>query len=203
MSLTAPAPAKPHTAGPHLSRLLTRARRTVFPPLAGSVCALGIWELLPRAGAVKDAYFPPFTTVARALADELAESAFWSALADTLTGWLLSLLLAVLLGLASGVLIASVPLLRQLTATTIEFLRPIPSVALVPVAVLVFGTDLRSSLLLAVYAAYWQVLIQVLYGAGDTDPVAYDTARAYGLGPLACIRRVTLPTALPYLITGV
>jgi ABC-type nitrate/sulfonate/bicarbonate transport system permease component len=47
------------------------------------------------------------------------------------------------------------------------------------------------------------VLIQVLYGVQDVDPVAYDTARSYGLGPWARVRHVLWPTALPYVMTGV
>ncbi len=71
-----------------------------------------------------------------------------------------------------GVVIGSVPLLRAVTASTIEFLRPIPSVALIPVAVLLYGTGMASTLLLVVYAAFWQVLVQVLAGVQDVDPVA-------------------------------
>ena len=81
-----------------------------------------------------------------------------------------------------------VPYLRQATSSTIEFLRPIPSVALIPLAVLLYGSELRSVLLLVVYASFWQVLIQVLYGVQDVDPVAEETARSYGLGTWARIR---------------
>jgi ABC-type nitrate/sulfonate/bicarbonate transport system permease component len=106
-------------------------------------------------------------------------------------------------GVAAGVLVSVVPYLREVTASTIEFLRPIPSVALIPLAVLLYGTELRSVLLLVVYASFWQVLIQVLYGIQDVDPVAEETARAYDLGTWARIRHVLWPTALPYVMTGV
>nr|WP_245159047.1 ABC transporter permease subunit [Blastococcus sp. TF02A_35] len=91
---------------------------------------------------------------------------------------------------------------REATASTIEFLRPIPSVALIPIAVLLYGSQLESKLLLVVYASFWQVLVQVLYGVQDVDPVAQDTARAYGLGRWARVRYLTWPTALPYVMTG-
>jgi ABC-type nitrate/sulfonate/bicarbonate transport system permease component len=85
----------------------------------------------------------------------------------------------------------------------VEFLRPIPSVALIPLAVLLYGTDLQSTLLLVVYAAFWQILVQVLYGVADVDPVADETARSYRLGPWARVRYLLWPTALPYVLTGV
>jgi ABC-type nitrate/sulfonate/bicarbonate transport system permease component len=122
---------------------------------------------------------------------------------DTVQGWALGLTIATVAGVVLGVVVGSLPLLRDVTASTIEFLRPIPSVALIPLAVLLFGNDIRSKLLLVVYAAFWQVLIQVLYGVQDVDPVAADTARSYRLGRWARARHVTWPTALPYVITGV
>ncbi|GCB44280.1 ABC transporter permease [Streptomyces sp. NL15-2K] len=170
---------------------------------AGLAAFLALGEAVPRLGLVKEAYFPPTSRIADALLDEVADSAFWTALGDTLTGWALGLAIASCAGIVVGVLISVVPHLREATASTIEFLRPIPSVALIPLAVLLYGSELRSVLLLVVYASFWQVLIQVLYGVQDVDPVAEETARSYGLGTWARIRHVLWPTALPYVMTGV
>jgi ABC-type nitrate/sulfonate/bicarbonate transport system permease component len=170
---------------------------------AGLAAFLALGEAVPRLGLVKEAYFPPTSRIAGALGDELADPAFWTALGDTLTGWALGLALAVGAGIVVGVLLSVVPHLREATASTIEFLRPIPSVALIPLAVLLYGTELRSVLLLVVYASFWQVLIQVLYGVQDVDPVAEETARSYGLSAWARVRHVLWPTALPYVMTGV
>ncbi|MDC0771196.1 ABC transporter permease [Streptomyces sp. HD] len=170
---------------------------------AGLVAFLALGEALPRLGLVKEAYFPPTSRIAGALADEVADSTFWTALGDTLTGWALGVAIASCAGIVVGVVVSVVPHLREATASTIEFLRPIPSVALIPLAVLLYGSELRSVLLLVVYAAFWQVLIQVLYGVQDVDPVADETARSYGLGTWARIRHVLWPTALPYVMTGV
>ncbi|MET7296173.1 ABC transporter permease [Streptomyces griseoloalbus] len=170
---------------------------------AGMAAFLALGEAVPRSGLVEEDYFPPTSRIAGALGTELADGAFWTALGDTLTGWALGLAIAVGAGIVVGVLLAVVPYLREATASTIEFLRPIPSVALIPLAVLLYGTELRSVLLLVVYAAFWQVLIQVLHGVQDVDPVAEETARSYGLGPWARIRHVLWPTALPYVMTGV
>ncbi|MET7474340.1 ABC transporter permease subunit [Streptomyces sp. NPDC005648] len=170
---------------------------------AGLAAFLALGEAVPRLGLVKEAYFPPISRIASALWGELKDGAFWSALGDTLTGWAIGLAIAVGAGVAVGVLVSIVPYLREATASTIEFLRPIPSVALIPLAVLLYGTQLRSVLLLVVYASFWQVLIQTLYGVQDVDPVAEETARSYGLGTWARVRHVLWPTALPYVMTGV
>ncbi len=168
----------------------------------GLLTLIALGEVLPRMDLVPRRFFPTSSEIASALAGELAEVAFWTALLDTLQGWALGLAIASVAGIVSGIVIGSSHLLRQLTASTIEFLRPIPSVALIPLAVLLFGTAIESKLVLVVYAAFWQVLIQVLYGVQDVDPVAQDTARAYRFGAWARIRYVTWPTALPYVITG-
>ncbi|MFF4470566.1 ABC transporter permease [Streptomyces sp. NPDC001599] len=170
---------------------------------AGLAVFLVLGEAVPRLGLVEEDYFPPTSRIADALGTEVADGAFWTALGDTLTGWALGLAVAVGAGIVVGVLLSVVPYLRAATASTIEFLRPIPSVALIPLAVLLYGTELRSVLLLVVYAAFWQVLIQVLYGVQDVDPVAEETARSYGLGIWARVRYVLWPTALPYVMTGV
>jgi ABC-type nitrate/sulfonate/bicarbonate transport system permease component len=170
---------------------------------AGLAAFLALGEVVPRVGIVKEAYFPPTSRIASAFWDELKDGAFWSALGDTLTGWALGLAIAVGAGIVVGVLLSVVPHLREATASTIEFLRPIPSVALIPLAVLLYGTELKSVLLLVVYASFWQILIQVLYGVQDVDPVAEETARSYGLGTWARVRHVLWPSALPYVMTGV
>ncbi|WP_427918537.1 ABC transporter permease [Streptomyces sp. cg40] len=170
---------------------------------AGLAAFLALGEVVPRVGIVKEAYFPPTSRIASALWTELNDGAFWSALGDTLTGWALGLAIAVGAGIVAGVLLSVVPHLREATASTIEFLRPIPSVALIPLAVLLYGTELKSVLLLVVYASFWQILIQVLYGVQDVDPVAEETARSYGLGTWARVRHVLWPSALPYVMTGV
>jgi hypothetical protein len=75
-------------------------------------------------------------------------------------------------------------------------------VALIRLAVLRFGADLRSKLLLIIYASFWQILIQVLYGVQDVDPVARDTAVSYRFTTWGKIRYLVWPTALPYVMTG-
>jgi ABC-type nitrate/sulfonate/bicarbonate transport system permease component len=169
----------------------------------GFAAFLALLEVVPRTGIVSPDYLPPFSRIVGALADLVREGTFWTAVGDTLLSWFLGLLIAVTLGIVAGFVIGTVPVLREFTASTVEFLRPIPSVALIPLAVLVFGLSMKSTLLLVVYASFWQVLIQVLYGVADVDPVARDTARSFGLGRWARTVHVTWPTALPYVFTGV
>jgi ABC-type nitrate/sulfonate/bicarbonate transport system permease component len=171
--------------------------------LLGIVGFLATWELIPRVGLIDGRFLPPATEVIAALVVDLGLTAFWVAVGETMKAWFLGLLIAVAAAVLLGFVIGSSSFLRKATNSTIEFLRPIPSVALIPLAVLLFGVKIESSLLLIVYASFWQVLIQVLYGVADVDMVANNTAKTYGLGKMARVRYVVFPTALPYLMTGV
>lgn len=170
--------------------------------LLGVLGALAIWEALPRLGLVSPSDLPPVTVVLRALAREAVTAEFWQAVLDTIVAWAIGLGIATVLAVALGFLVGSVPVLREFTRSTVEFMRPIPSIALIPLAVLLFATDIRSTLLLVVYACFWQVYIQVLHGVADTDPIAEETARSYRLSRWARIRYVTVPSALPYILVG-
>lgn len=170
--------------------------------LIGVVIFLGIWELLPILGIVKAKYLPPASEVIAALFKDLGLTAFWVAVGDTMLAWGIGLAIAVVLALVLGLVIGMSPFLRKATNSTIEFLRPIPSVALIPLAVLLYGMKIESSLLLIVYACFWQVLIQVLYGVADVDNVAMQTAKSYGFSYFQRVRDVVFPTMLPYLVTG-
>lgn len=170
---------------------------------AGILAFLGVWELSPALGIVQAKYLPPASEVLASLAQDLGLALFWKAVGDTMSAWALGLALAVVLATALGLLIGMSAFLRRATNSTIEFLRPIPSVGLIPLAVLLFGIKMESTLMLVVYASFWQVLIQVLYGVADVDTVAMNTAKSYGFSWWQRVRDVVFPTVLPYLMTGV
>jgi ABC-type nitrate/sulfonate/bicarbonate transport system permease component len=176
------------------------------PVLLGLVGLLGfaaLIELLPRLGIVRPEYFPPTSAIANSLYDQLQRPQFWAAFGHTALTWSTGLAIAVVSGIVLGLVIGSVPFLRAATSSTVEFLRPIPSVALIPLVVVLLGTGMRSTLVLVVYASFWQVLVQVLYGVADVDPVASETARSYRLGRWARMRYLVWPTTLPYAMTGI
>ncbi|MDG4825154.1 ABC transporter permease subunit [Asanoa sp. WMMD1127] len=181
-------------------------RRWPRKVLLGGCGLLGFllaWQLAPATGLVDAQYLPYATDVLARLAEELRDLAFWRRLGFTMTSWAIGLALATAAAVVLGTVVGLVPFLRRATHTVVEFLRPIPSVALIPLAVLMFGIQLRAALVVIVYAAFWQVFVQMIYGVADVDAVARDTARTYGLNRRQRLTHLVLPTALPYLMTGV
>lgn len=165
--------------------------------------AIGIWQLLRLLGVLPRSYAPSFDSIVVALADSIVHGELPSAVADTLTAWAaglgLAILIAVPLGFATG-------LFRWVDAAagpTVDFLRPIPSVSLIPVAILVFGIGLQMQLMLIVFATAWPLLFNAHYGVRSVDPLLVENGRISGLSRLGVILRVIVPASLPAVFTGV
>ena len=88
--------------------------------------------------------------------------------------------LATLLAVPIGIVLGSSDFAARAFRVPIEFLRPIPSAALIPLLFLTLGTTLKSEIFLATFGAFWPLLVQTMYGVRDVDPVAIDTARSFG-----------------------
>jgi len=172
-------------------------------PWLGIAFMIALGELLTRTEVISSRHFPPPTEMFAALADEVTTADFWAAVGNTMQGWAVGLAVACAIAIPAGIVIGSSGLLYRSLRGVIEFLRPIPSVALIPLAVLIWGSGLESKVFLAAFAATWPLLMQTLYGVQDVDPVATDTARAFGFSRAQRLLRVTLPSAVPYIATGV
>lgn len=182
---------------------MARSSRPIILGFAGVLFFLVVWQIVPAVGLLDPAYFPNATDTLTHLFKGLGTAALWKDIGNTLIAWGLGLLIATVLAVVLGTVIGLVPFLRRATHTTVEFLRPIPSVALIPLAILLYGFQLQAALLIIVYASFWQVFVQVLYGVADVDTVARDTAKSFGLTRASRFRNLVLPTALPYIMTGV
>jgi ABC-type nitrate/sulfonate/bicarbonate transport system permease component len=183
-------------------RARLRARDTVVAGALAVAGALLLQEVLTRTDVLPARWFPPVSTIFVALSSLVLTPEYWSMLGHTLRGWGLGLVLAAVIGVPAGMLIGSNERVYRFLRSTIEFLRPIPSVALIPVAILVYGRGLGMKVFLVTFAALWPILFQALYGIRDVDPVARDTCRAYGLPALARFRRLVVPTTAPFIATG-
>jgi ABC-type nitrate/sulfonate/bicarbonate transport system permease component len=171
-------------------------------PLLGVAIALGVFELAPRIGILPSSSFPPPSEVLVELADLVGTPEFRSALWNTSWTWAVAMVITTLIAVPLGMFIGSSTAATLFSRLTIDFLRPIPSVALIPLLVLLYGTQPRLAIILAVFGAVWPLLFQAMYAIRDVDPVARDTATAFGLGPFARLRRVVLPSCTPFIATG-
>lgn len=184
-----------------------RARRRwalaeVLVPLLSIAGALAVWELVSRAGLVAARDLPTMSSTFEELASMAETGDFWVAFFQTVRGWAIGLGLATVLAVPLGIALGSSELAARAFRVPIEFLRPIPSAALIPVLFLTLGTNLKSEVFLATFGAFWPLLVQTMYGVHDVDPVALDTARSFGVPRLRRLARITLPSSVPYIVTG-
>ena len=164
--------------------------------------ALALWELVSRTGAISQKDLPAMSTTFRELWSLVQTSHFWFAFGDTVRGWALGLAIATALAVPIGIVLGSSDFAASAFRIPIEFLRPIPSAALIPLLFLTLGTTLKSEVFLATFGAFWPLLVQTMYGVRDVDPVALETARSFGVGRLERLYRITLPSSVPYIATG-
>jgi NitT/TauT family transport system permease protein len=161
-----------------------------------------IMEVLGRTGVIDPLVLPRASTVLAETARLTVNRDFLYELGNTLDACALGLLFSVAIAVPAGVLLGTFRRLESGTRPLLEFLRPIPSVALIPMAQFAFPDPEYAKISLVIFASSWPLLINTMYGMREVDPLAKETLRSYGFGPLAVIGRVSLPSAAPFILTG-
>lgn len=164
----------------------------------GIVAVIVIWELVTR-GPLASSPLPTFSDTFVALIGLLGLGEFWGSVWNTIVIAFLGLLFSVTLGVLLGLLIATSPLLRAATRVVIEFLKPIPPIVVLPLIVLVLGPTTNMGIVLVMIGCLIAVLMQTVAGVRETDPVALDSGRSYGLKWPERMGRIVLPSTLPYI----
>ncbi|MDH2428075.1 ABC transporter permease [Sphaerisporangium sp. TRM90804] len=174
--------------------------------LRGALGAAGfllLMEALGRAGVIDTYTLPLVSSILAGAAGLLADPGFLAGVGGTLSSCAAGLLLACALAVPSGLVMGTLPAVDRAVRPLVEFLRPIPSVALLPLAMFLFTSGEQGKIALVVYTCCWPLLINTMYGMRDVDPLAKETLRSFGFGSLDVVRRVSLPSAAPFIATGV
>jgi NitT/TauT family transport system permease protein len=183
------------------------ARSAVFRRIAlgatGLIGLLGIAQLAVLLSGANRNTFPLPSSVLGGVVSLAGTTAFWSSFGGTVTAWAEALAVSIVIGVLAGLLLGSFPAVQSALTPVIEFLRPIPSVVLVPTILLIVQDPMRTQVVAIVFAAVWPVLINTIYGVRNVDPVAVATLRSFGFGPLSVAGRVALPSAAPFIATGI
>ncbi|MCJ2144436.1 ABC transporter permease [Methylobacterium sp. E-066] len=121
-----------------------------------------------------------------------------ASLARVLGGFLAALVAGIGLGLAIG----RSRLAGDLLLPPLEVLRPIPAVAWIPLAILMFPSSEASMVFITFTGALFPILLNTVHGAEAASPRLVASARSLGAGPVAILREVVIPAALPSIVTG-
>jgi ABC-type nitrate/sulfonate/bicarbonate transport system permease component len=181
----------------------TRARTPGWLAPTLTVAAIIVaWQLLTSGGLVRPDQFPTAAAVAESLAHALVGPELWASVWSTLLAWFLGLLIGATVALVVGPLLAASDFASMSAAPLIEAFKAIPAVAILPLVILSLGSTLTMKVFLISFGVFWPFLIQVIYGVRSIDPVVRDTARALGVRGIRRLLTVTIPSASPYVVTG-
>lgn len=160
-----------------------------------------LWGWISASGLVSRAFLPSPERTWTALMSGLSGTMRWDVLA-TVERMLLGWLLASLAGVGLGALVGISPHARALLGPTLEFLRPLPASALIPVGIALFG--LTQSMVLAVicFGTLWPMLLSTVQGFAGVEPRLREVAQLLRLSRLAVILKIALPNAMPEILAG-
>jgi len=170
-------------------------------PLAGVVLAVGLWALLTQTGLLSTKEFPTVQAIAAALATSAGPLA--ASLAATVESLLIGLAIASTAGAVLGLAVGSSVWADAATDGIVRMMRPLPSLALIPIAILLAGLSTKMTVGLVAFAAFWPVFINTRYATRQVEPQLLDTGRALGFGRWELIWRVVVPSVAPAVATGV
>lgn len=170
-----------------------------WPGLVFMAMLLAAWELAARR--LGSPSFPGFAAVVQALVTDLPE--FAVQLGITLWRAAAGFLLALVTMLPLGILIGRTHRLARYVEPLIDLLRPLPPLAIVPVAMLFAGTGSAAKVLVVFYSAAFPCLISAIDATRSTHPLLIHVARSLGFGRREIMRRIDLPAALPQMMAGV
>jgi ABC-type nitrate/sulfonate/bicarbonate transport system permease component len=164
-----------------------------------AVCA---WQVVVAAGAAPKSAVPAPAAVAAQLGPLAVTGAFWSALGSTVATWAIGLGAAAVIAVPAGLVLGSSRIAYRLSRSSVDFLRTIPPIALVPLVLLVLGATERMALVLVVFGSVGPLLLAAMYGAQHVEPGARDVARGYRLRRRDVAWHILIPSAMPFIATG-
>ena len=181
-------------------------RRIDRSALAGSLLVLGLfialWWLASHRQWVNKVFLPTPEATLASLLEGLREGALLQQTADTvqrmLQGWLVACVAGVLLGALIGTSAAA----RAWLQPMLEFVRPLPASAVMPLAISIFGLGPNMVLFVVAFGAMWPVLLSTLHGFASVEPRLREVAGALQLPARHFIWKIGLPSALPDILAG-
>jgi len=173
--------------------------------LAGTltiVVMLVLWEIAVRGGLVTFEYLPAPSAILVASWTLLRSGELAAQTLHTIGAVILGWVIASALGLALGLALGYSRTARSWVEASLELLRPLPGIAFLPVALLIFNFSLETELAVMVYASVWPVLINTMGGIMNVATRLHDVARTLRLTPMRTVTRLLIPAAAPSIIVG-
>jgi sulfonate transport system permease protein len=182
-----------------MNRSLLYWRAASFAVAAAFV---GLWQLIADQRLVSPVFLPGPDRAWASLVRGFASGDLWVKLQGTLAHMAHGWLVASITGIALGAMIGSSRTMRSYVAPSLEFLRPLPVSAIIPVAIAMFGLTQGMVLFVIAFGAIWPMLLATIHGFAEVEPRLYEVARSLHMSRLAVIFKIALPSASPDILSG-
>lgn len=179
------------------------AVRYRWPGVLLLVALLGVWELASARSWVDPVTVPRVSTIFEAWWDAVRSGDIPSELEPTLRRIVMGMGLATVLGISVGLLMGTVPLVHRILEPVTELVRPVPSTAYIPVAILILGLGDQMKVFVIFMGCFFPVLLNTYGSVRGINPTLVDTGRTFGLGRIDIVRNIVLPASLPGILTGI
>lgn len=166
------------------------------------LAVLALWQVLVGAGVLDYEYLPSPTEIVSALADEVGNGELFSAAVYTIGIALLASLIAVVIGVAVGAAVGLVRPVHDNTMASLDVFRTLPVVALMPVALLIWGAGSKTEIIVASYAAVWPMVINTAGGVRTVHPRLQEVGRMLRFTRRQTLQKIILPAAIPSILVG-
>ncbi len=178
---------------------------TFMQRVSGFALLIGLlllWEASVRLDWVVSPTWPAFSTVLEVFAQSCIDGTYLGVLGESLLRLAGGYALATIVAVAAGIVMGTWQRAYLLFEPLIELLRPIPSPAYLPMAILFLGIDNTMKVFMVAFSSFFPILLNTIAGVRSVDPVLTDTGRTFGLSRGAIIARIVLPAASSYILTG-
>ena len=166
------------------------------------VLLMATWELSARLGWLSTRVLPEPLAVIKAFWTLSASGELWRHLAVSTARASAGLLMGGSLGLVLGLLTGSLRWAETLLDSTLQMVRNIPPLALIPLVILWFGIDESAKLFLVAVGVFFPIYLNTFHGIRSVDQGLIEMARSYGLNGWPLYKEVILPGALPSILVG-
>ncbi|MDR2127857.1 MAG: ABC transporter permease subunit [Burkholderiaceae bacterium] len=167
------------------------------------VALLLIWELLSRVGYIRAQILPAPSVVALTGWKLLQDGTLLTHLGYSLARACVGFVIGGTIGFVLGVAVGFSRLAEAILDRSVQMIRAIPFLALLPLVIIWFGVDEAGKVFLVALAVLFPIYINTVLGIRQVDPKLLELGRVTGLGHRDLIRRIILPGAMPSILTGV
>ncbi|MBP0939783.1 aliphatic sulfonate ABC transporter permease SsuC [Pseudomonas alliivorans] len=172
-------------------------------PWALPVLLLAVWQLSVSAGWLSTRILPAPSAVIEAGVTLVSSGEIWTHLA--ISGWRagLGFVIGGGIGLALGFITGLSKWGERLLDSSVQMIRNVPHLALIPLVILWFGIDETAKIFLVALGTLFPIYLNTYHGIRNIDPALVEMSRSYGLSGFSLFRHVILPGAMPSILVGV